>query len=94
LNHRRPQHPRNPHIIATKVTKTGRHPASAAYLSHIPDGCGLAPRTVRSTRPVDPVNTMNPNLVAVAIGIDPEAAMIYLADHVDPTHLPTADTPA
>lgn len=89
LSHRRSQHTRNPHVIATKVTKTGREPASAAYLSHVLDDCGLAPRTVRSTRLVDLVNTMDPKLVAVAFGMDPEAAMIYLADHVDPTRLPT-----
>jgi hypothetical protein len=89
LTHRRSQHTRNPHVIVTKVTKTGREPASAAYLSHVLDACGLAPRTVRSTRLVDLVNTMDPKLVAVAFGMDPEAAMIYLADHVDPTRLPT-----
>lgn len=91
LTHRRSQHTRNPHVIVTKVTKTGREPASAAYLTHVLDDCGLAPRTVRSTRLVDLVNTMDPKLVAVAFGMDPEAAMIYLADHVDPTRLPTND---
>jgi hypothetical protein len=30
----------------------------------------------------------DPKLVAVAFGMAPEAAMIYLADHVDPTRLP------
>jgi site-specific recombinase XerD len=88
LAHRQSQHTRNPQVIVTKVTKTGREPASAAYLSHVLDACGLAPRTVRSTRLVDLVNTMDPKLVAVAFGMDPEAAMIYLADHVDPTRLP------
>jgi hypothetical protein len=29
--------------------------------------------------------------VAVVFGIHPEAAMIYLADHVDPTRLPAND---
>jgi len=58
LTHRRSQHTRNPHVIVTKVTKTGREPASAAYLSHVLDACGLAPRTVRSTRLVDLVNTL------------------------------------
>jgi hypothetical protein len=31
---------------------------------------------------------MDPKLVAVAFGMDPESAMIYLSDHVDPTRLP------
>jgi site-specific recombinase XerD len=91
LAHRQSQRTRNPHVIVTKVTKTGREPASAAYLSHVLDACGLAPRMVRSTRLVDLVNTMDPKLVAAAFGMDPEAAMIYLADHVDPTRLPTDD---
>jgi hypothetical protein len=88
LAHRQSQHTRNPHVIVTKVTKTGLEPASTAYLSHVLNACGVAPRTVRSTRLVDLVNTMDPKLVAVAFGMDPEAAMIYLADHVDPTRLP------
>ena len=88
LAHRQSQHTRNPHVIVTKVTKTGREPASTAYLTHVLDACDLAPRTVRSTRLVDLVNTMDPKLVAVAFGLDPEAAMIYLADHVDATRLP------
>jgi hypothetical protein len=35
---------------------------------------------------------MDPKLVAVAFVMEPEAAMIYLADHVDPTRLPPNDT--
>ena len=83
LAHRRSQHTRNPYVIVTKVTKTGREPASTAYLSHVLDACGLAPRMVRSTRLIDLVNTMDPKLVAVAFGMTPEATMIYLADQVD-----------
>ncbi|HET7668319.1 MAG TPA: integrase, partial [Mycobacterium sp.] len=64
LAHRQSQHTRNPHVIVTKVTKTGREPASTAYLTHVLDACGLTPRTVRSTRLVDLVNTMDPKLVA------------------------------
>jgi len=90
LAHRQSQRTRNSHVIVTTVTKTGREPASAAYLSHVLDACGLAPRTVCSTRLVDLVNTMDPKLVAVAFGMDPEAAMIYLADYVDPIRLPNS----
>jgi hypothetical protein len=35
---------------------------------------------------------MDLTLVAIAFGMEPEAAVIYLADHVDPTRLPTNDT--
>jgi hypothetical protein len=38
----------------------------------------------------DMVNTLDPKLVAVAFGITPEAAMIYLSDHVDSAYLPQA----
>ena len=91
LAYRRSQRTRNPHVIVTKVTKTGREPASTAYLTHVLDACELTPRTVRSTRLIDLVNTMDAKLVAVAFGMNPEAAMIYLTDHVDPTRLPTSD---
>jgi hypothetical protein len=43
---------------------------------------------IRSTRLVDLVNTMDPKLVAAAFGMDPRAALIYLADHVDPDRMP------
>lgn len=35
---------------------------------------------------------MDPKLVAVAFGMNLEAAMICFADHVDPTRLPDRDT--
>ncbi|MCX5001039.1 hypothetical protein OHB05_00115 [Streptomyces sp. NBC_00638] len=41
---------------------------------------------IRCTRLLDLVNT----IVAAAFGMDPEATMIYLADHVDPGRLPDA----
>jgi hypothetical protein len=37
---------------------------------------------------------MDPKLAAVAFGMEAVAAMIYLADHVDPTQLPTNDSPS
>ncbi|WP_254408189.1 hypothetical protein [Streptomyces sp. AC495_CC817] len=38
---------------------------------------------IRSTRLVDMVNQMEPKLVAAAFGMDPQATLIHLADHVD-----------
>ncbi|WP_233273687.1 hypothetical protein [Streptomyces broussonetiae] len=46
------------------------------------------PRMIRSTRLVDLVNTTDPKLVAVAFGMDPQATMIRLADHVGEGRLP------
>ncbi|MDH2387972.1 hypothetical protein QCN29_04050 [Streptomyces sp. HNM0663] len=42
---------------------------------------------IRSTRLVDLVNIMDPKLAA-AFGMDPQATLIYLADHIDPGRLP------
>lgn len=89
LAHRQGQHTDNPHVIVTKITRTGRAPASTAYVSHLLDPCGVPPRTLRSTRLADLVNTLDPKLVAAALGMDPEGVMIYLADHVDAGRLPT-----
>ncbi|MFW6721637.1 integrase [Streptomyces sp. MAR4 CNY-716] len=83
LAHRLSWRTDNPHVMVTKGTKAGRSPASTAYLSHVLDDCGFPPRMIRSTRLVDLVNTMDPKLVAAAFGMDPQATLIYLADHVD-----------
>jgi hypothetical protein len=72
LAHRQRQRTANPHLIVTKGTKTGRTPASTAYLTHILDHCGFPPCAIRSTRLVDLVNTMDPKLVAAAFGVDPK----------------------
>lgn len=81
----------NPHVVVTKGTKAGQSPASTAYLSHVLDDCGYPPRTIRSTRLLDLVNTMDPKLVAAAFGMDPQATLIYLADRVDEGRLPAAE---
>ncbi|MGW1761532.1 hypothetical protein [Streptomyces mirabilis] len=90
LAHRENQRTDNPHVIVTKITKSGRAAASTAYISHILDPCGVPPRTLRCTRLADLVNTLDPKLVAAAFGMDPEATMIYLADRIDPGRLPDA----
>ncbi|AYV25169.1 hypothetical protein ACFWB1_19370 [Streptomyces goshikiensis] len=43
----------------------------------------------RSTRLVDLVNALDAKLIAAAFGMDPQAALIYLADHLDEGRLPT-----
>lgn len=88
LAHRETLKTANPHLIVTKVTKTAGMPASPAYLSHVLDPAGVAPKYLRNTRLVDLVNDMDPKLVAAAFGMDAESVLPYLADHVDPTRLP------
>ena len=88
LARREQQRTGNPHVMVTKGTKAGRAPASAAYASHLLDGCGVSPRMLRCTRLAELVNTIDPKLVAAAFGMDPEGVMFYLADHVDDGRLP------
>jgi integrase len=90
LAHRESQRTANPHVIVTKVTKAGRSPASTAYVTHLLDDCGVPPRSVRCTRLADLVNTIDPKLVAAALGMKPESVMYYLADHVDEARLESA----
>jgi site-specific recombinase XerD len=88
LTHRKQLGTANPHLIVTKVTKTAGMPASPAYLSHVLDPAGVAPKHLRNTRLVDLINDMDPKLVAAAFGMDAESVLHYLADHVDPARLP------
>jgi integrase len=88
LEYRNNQRTNNPHVIVTKGTKARSACASTAYLTHVLDDCGFPPRTIRSTRLVDLVNTLDPKLVAAAFGMDPQAPLIYLADRIDPDRLP------
>lgn len=87
LAHRQSLKTSNPHVIVTKVTKTTSMPASAAYLSHVLDAVGIAPKHLRSTRLVDLATNLDPKLVAAAFGMDAEAVLPYLVDRVDPTRL-------
>ncbi|MFJ1927512.1 MULTISPECIES: integrase [unclassified Streptomyces] len=88
LGHRENQRTDNPHVVVTKITKSGRSAASTAYVSHILDTCGVPPQTLRCIRLADLVNTLAPKLVAAVLGMDPEGVMFYLADHVEAGRLP------
>ncbi len=88
LAHREAQRTGNPHVMVTKGTKAGQAPASAAYLSHLLDGCGVPPRTLRCTRLASLVSTTDPKVVAAAFGMNAEGIMFYLADYVDQARLP------
>ena len=90
--HRDAKATENPHVMVTRGTRARTCAASAAYVSHLLDQCGVPPRMLRSTRLLGLLNTMDPKLVAAVFGKDAESVMIYLADHVDPGRLP--DQPA
>ena len=80
----------NPHLIITKITKPRMTPPSSAYLTHLLDPAGVRIKTLRSTRLVDLVISLDPKVVAEALGMNPDGLLDYLADHVDPDRL--ADT--
>jgi hypothetical protein len=48
-------------------------------------------RTLRGTRLVDLVNTIDAKLVAAAFGMNPEGVLPYLADQIDPDRDPSAE---
>lgn len=83
LRHRASLDTHNPHLIVTTQTKTRTTPASTAYLSHVLDGAGVAPKRLRSTRIVDLVIALDPKIAGEALGMRAEGLVDYLADHVD-----------
>jgi site-specific recombinase XerD len=83
IAHRQTVGTRNPHLIVTKLTKPRLTPASPAYITHILDPADVAAKTLRSTRLVDLVISLDPKLVAEALGMNAEGLLDYLADTVD-----------
>lgn len=83
LAHRTTLRTTNPHVIVTKGTKLTSAPASPVYTTHVLDSAGIGPRTLRNTRLLHLTSTMDPKLVAAAFGMNAEAVLPYLADHVD-----------
>lgn len=91
LQHRQQLGTRNPHLLVTKITKPRLTPPSSAYLTHLLDPVGVPIKTLRSTRLVDLVISLDPKVVAEALGMDADGLLDYLADHVDADRLePTA----
>lgn len=77
----RPQ-PRRPALIAVSNEFCKQTPAGASCVPAAAPNADVP--CVRSARLVDLVNTLDPKLVAAVFGMDPQAPLIYLADHVDP----------
>jgi len=91
LEHRARLGTRNPHLIVTKVTKPRMTAASAAYGTHILDAVNTPAKILRSTRLVDLLISLDPKLVAEALGMNADGLLGYLADGVDPDRLHTAN---
>jgi integrase len=73
----------NPHVIVTKVTKPRQTPASTAYMSHLLDPAGTAIKRLRCTRLLDMIVSLDPKIVAEALGMNAGGLVSYLADSVD-----------
>lgn len=87
LDHRQALRTHNPHVIVTHITRTRRTPASDQYLVRVLDPAGIGTRTLRATRLVDLIASLDPKLVCEAVGMNPAGVMPYAADHVQDTLL-------
>lgn len=83
LAHRQALGTTNPHLIVTKVTKPRATPASSPYLTHLLDPASVPIKTLRATRLVDLVISLDPKLVAEALGMNANGVLEYLADSID-----------
>jgi integrase len=82
---------KNPHLIVTKVTKPRMTPASSAYLTHVLDPADVRTKTLRATRLVDLLISLDPKVVAEALGMNADGLLAYTADTVDPDRLASAN---
>ena len=87
LEHREALGTNNPHILVTKITRSGRAPVSAYYLCHLLDPAHTSITTLRSSRLLALTNSHDPNLIATTYGMSAEGVLAYFADRVDPTLL-------
>ncbi len=92
LDHRNKLQTTNPHLLVTHITKTRDTPASSAYLTHVLDPAGVSIKKLRSTRLVDLVISLDPKIVAEALGMNADGLLDYLADHVDTARIDPPST--
>ena len=88
LTHRQHLRTANPHLLVTKITRPRLTPASPAYMTHLLDPADVTIRTLRSTRLVDLLHSLDPKLVSEALGMNANGLLDYLADDVDTGRLP------
>ena len=87
LEHREALGTNNPHILVTKITRSGRAAVSAYYLCHLLDPVDTSITALRSSRLLALTNSHDPNLIATTYGMSAEGVLAYFADRVDPTLL-------
>ena len=94
LEHREQLATRNPHVIVTTHTRTRRTAASDQYLVRVLDPAGIGTRTLRATRLVDLVASLDPKLVCEALGMDPAGVLPYAATRSKTSGSPTCELQA
>ena len=82
LDHRQRIATGNPHVIVPTHSRTRRTAASDQYLVRIRDPAGIGTRTLRATRIIDLVASLDPKLVCQALGMNPAGVLPYAADQV------------
>ncbi len=87
LDHRSQLATANPHLIVTKITRPRLTPPSPAYMTHVLDPAGVRIKTLRSTRLVDLLHSLDAKLVAETLGMNADGLLDYLTDDVDPGRL-------
>jgi hypothetical protein len=74
-------------VIVTAHARTRRTPASDHYPGPRPGPAGFGTRTLRATRIVDLVASLDPKLVCEALGMGPAWILPYAADQIQDTRL-------
>jgi len=87
LEHREHLATHNPHVIVTHITRTRQTPASDQYIVRVLDPAQTLTRTLRATRLVDLVATLDPKLVCESLGMNAAGVLPYAADQVQDTRL-------
>ncbi len=73
----------NPHLIVTKDSRSHQKACSPYLMTHVLDGAGIRPSTLRQTRLAEFAHQLDPRLVAAAFGMTEEGALHYLIGAVN-----------
>lgn len=87
LDHREELGSHNPHLIVTHITRARQTPASDQYLWKVLAPAGITSRPLRATRLVGLIASLDPKVVAEAVGMAPAGILPYAADQVQDLRL-------
>jgi len=87
IDHREELGTHNPHLIVTHITRARSTPASDQYLWRVLAPAGITSRPLRATRLVGLIASLDPKVVAEAVGMAPAGILPYAADQVQDVRL-------